>query len=812
MKTNKFISLALVLSTLGCDVVNGGNSPAPAEATTPSVSKVVEAPPGASLPRLTPVTLGDAVIDPFFDPALGAWSKWTIASDKDPVKVTELWCMVAMTWTASAAGNGPTLERVYPAPGVTLGPYSELVLSAGFPKGTTITMLAETDMGRASREFVCDAGDTSQHVLPLPAGSTHLLRVEISPGAAAPGPVTGNLLWLGVRDPRQFAAEMAQWQLFSAQPMDVFLREEPEPADASPLYNILCPADAFKEQKEKTAASGAAALPELRSQVTLLPHLGGANQNLFGRKEIRRDLLAKTFSTPGGKSMGLVRAAQQAALAGDKQALREVAGAAVQIALIPHWDADFITQFPDSSWDQRCFAQAAAAHAVAVAFDLAGSWLTPAGRDLILRRLAEEGLGNINYNVWRYPYIFTCNQLAAFSQGRLAAYSVLEKQKTWGHVRPYTDLAFDELNESLAKILLPDGGFAEGPAYLSYTLNHGLQALALYGNARNKPLRDLLPPLLSKVDDYLEAMRSTVFPPGTILVCDAQGGPFAGFSVANLNVMAKIRPGGAAARMLASMTEEHRGRMDLWALPAADLAGVNPQHYAAFVHMPDAGVASSARKVGDLWGKLFIIGGPAKAGHNHEDRGSFALEFAGETFAADPGGLIYADAKSQAMKNAQHHNMLVPVSSASARPAPQNPASVAVIPEAQGDATTFNASLNPGVLWPDYFKQWKRSFASPTPDQITITDDYELLKGEGVEFLWHTPLPVTQEGDKVVITGARGRAIITPPSGAKIEITPPRQLGTRELATIRFRNAQTSGHLETQVRLEAKASAPPTSN
>ena len=35
------------------------------------------------------------------------------------------------------------------------------------------------------------------------------------------------------------------------------------------------------------------------------------------------------------------------------------------------------------------------------------------------------------------------------------------------------------------------------------------------------------------------------------------------------------------------------------------------------------------------------------------------------------------------------------------------------------------------------------------------------------------------------------------------EITPPRMLGTRELATIRFRHAQTSGHLETRVRLEA---------
>ncbi len=146
--------------------------------------------------------------------------------------------------------------------------------------------------------------------------------------------------------------------------------------------------------------------------------------------------------------------------------------------------------------------------------------------------------------------------------------------------------------------------------------------------------------------------------------------------------------------------------------------------------------------------------------------------------------------------------MLVPVVQTANRPAASNPASVAVIPEATGDASAFNATINGGVLWPSFYKKWKRTFTSPSAGEITITDDYELNKADGVEFLWHTPLPVTNDNGQVIITGARGRAVITPPAGTTVEITPSRKLGMRDLSTIRFRSEEKTGSLVTKIILE----------
>ena len=56
----------------------------------------------------------------------------------------------------------------------------------------------------------------------------------------------------------------------------------------------------------------------------------------------------------------------------------------------------------------------------------------------------------------------------------------------------------------------------------------------------------------------------------------------------------------------------------------------------------------------------------------------------------------------------------------------------------------------------------------------------------------------------VDIVNARGRALITPPAGTTVEITPSRKLGMRNLSTIKFRNEAKAGSLETKVLLEAK--------
>jgi catechol 2,3-dioxygenase-like lactoylglutathione lyase family enzyme len=154
------------------------------------------------------------------------------------------------------------------------------------------------------------------------------------------------------------------------------------------------------------------------------------------------------------------------------------------------------------------------------------------------------------------------------------------------------------------------------------------------------------------------------------------------------------------------------------------------------------------------------------------------------------------------MKYAQHHNMLVPAAQPDApRPAPANPAPVTVAPEARGDAVSFSARLSPGILWANHYRGWTRRFDSPSPAEITITDEFERADGSGVEFRWHTPLPVVQADGKVIIQGTRGHAVITPPDGASIEIFPPRDLGCRKLATIVFRHPGASGTLVTEIRL-----------
>jgi hypothetical protein len=765
-------------------------APNSAAAENPSLDTATDA-------RLTPVTLGDAVIEPFWDKTLGAWSKWKMTGNNLSVNVDERWCMIELAWKAAKTGDGPVLQRNYAGTGVTLGTYSHLVFSAGFPVGTKITLKAQTDQGEAVQDFICKVSNTSQYVFPLPAASKQLRQVSISFSAAAPGQISGNLLWLGVRDPQQAKIEQDKWKQFSAQPLDVFLRSEPEPATVMPLYNILCPAADFQKERQNALSKGTKPLG-LQSQVTLAPHLGGANHGLFGRDNNLHNRAWATFSLPSGKSVGLLSAAQAAALANDLPSLREVAKAAVQLALIPHWDVDFITAFPDSSWEQRSFAQAEISFALTIAFDLAGSWLTPAGKILILRRLAEDGLGNINYTMMRYPYMFTCNQAGIFSVGRLAIYALLEKQTDWGHVAPHTDLAFAELNENIGNIFVADGGFPEGSGYLVYTLDSILPAFAIYGNARNKPLNTLLPPLMAKIDDYLEVLRSTEKTNSLILVADAQGGPFAPITPSVLSVLSKIRSGGAAERLLAAVP---KSSFALWALPAPELSNIDANYFVPFVRLPESGFAASSRKLDDKWVKLVVVGGPANAGHNHQDRGSFVLEFAGETFAADPGGLNYA-VTPYTMKFAQNHNMLVPIASGTTLPSAQNPAPLAVIPDAKGDAISFDASINPGVLWPEHYKIWRRAFASPSPAELTITDEYELIKGDGVEFLWHTPLPVTQANGQVIIQGARGKAVITPPAGTTIEIIPHRDLGCRKLATIIFRYNGSKGKLSTQVLLK----------
>ena len=180
-------ALALTFAGAGCKESPAPSAPPfePKASATPTQSPTPSGPTDA---RVVPVSGGDAIVEAFWDRNLEAWPKWKIASQTPKAEATRQWSMMTVKWKADAAGEGPTIERSYVGEGVLLAPYSQLVLSAGLPKGSKVTLNAETDAGPVTKEFVCEVGHTDQFVLPLP-GAKSLYKVGITFGAAAPGSV-----------------------------------------------------------------------------------------------------------------------------------------------------------------------------------------------------------------------------------------------------------------------------------------------------------------------------------------------------------------------------------------------------------------------------------------------------------------------------------------------------------------------------------------------------------------------------------------------------------------------------------------------
>ena len=404
----------------------------------------------------------------------------------------------------------------------------------------------------------------------------------------------------------------------------------------------------------------------------------------------------------------------------------------------------------------------------ALILDLCGEWFTDYGRELILRRLAEEGQGTNNYNTWWWEYLFWCNQTTWFLPGRMYAYLVLERAMParWqpypkpaaSRVAPYTDLALADLYDNLAKILLPDGGYTEGPMYFTGTARSAILTFYYYGRARGKNARGLIPPAMRATAQMAEMLVSTADDLQMIMICDAQYIPQEGVAFLAwlmpdshwVTIFHKsiARTGGQPMTLLAQNL--------LREVPAAGPA------FRPLVEMPAIGQLASHRQLGGARVKLFLMGNQAGASHTHEDKGSFVLEFAGDSFARDFGSCDYSNPLADLLKHCQRHNMLVPLGDG-VRPKPANPILADITPRGRGDETSFHATMELAAGWEGWFTHWNRRWDSPNPAELTITDDWALERGEGVTFYWTTTLPITLDAARrqAVIEGRRGRATLS---------------------------------------------------
>lgn len=685
---------------------------------------------------------------------------------------------------ASRPDSGPALcaTRAFEADCST---YDRLVVKLAAPTLSALRVTAQTDLGPLSETFPPSDGSEREYGLDLKGAKT-IAGVTLELEAGADGPGMGWLRWVGLQNTEMLKHYLARWD-FSNMQWDKHLVDDETPLEFKPRYGIFLSQEKLDSLRAEHAAAVAAngrsvyndraetaAKMEFEKGIHEFSDSGG-NDDPHART---RD--ADQAPLPGGPELAIAGLVLK-----DRDTLRAAARHALSRAMSEHWDEGFMSTLPGSPWEDRCFERSYASADIAQILDLAGEIFTDTGRKYLMRRLAEEGVGKINFVTWRHEYIFRCNQLAYFNKGRMSAYLVLERE--WPRVKPYTDLAMNDTLDNLGIVIEPDGGSLEGPSYLMPTIRENYNVLEYYALAREVPLQTLLPECLKRTGDFAAVVASTT-KDDVIPICDAG----ASISAGALSLMSNIAPESYWTTMLQKALQ--REGKPVLAPPGPPLP--------AFLSLPSTGHLASCRQLDGQSVKVFVMGNKNGAEHTHEDKGSFVLEFAGQTFALDPGIVDYDKPIHIQYKHCQRHNMLVPTGLKD-RPRPPNPLRADVRPSGKGDNARFEARMDVSPGWEPYYKRWVRSWESASPERLVIRDEYELAQGDGVEFYWQTLLPCEVKGTTVTITGERGSVTLTASEGCTIRIDKLPLAEEGEQTRIAIGKAGVSGALEVGVQLAA---------
>lgn len=720
---------------------------------------------------VTPINVAEALIDPFHETGLSCFDEWKVKKGAGSgLDIKQTWCNVSFEWIKKSA-QGPQFEMARDF-NLDVSDYDKIIVSAVIPEASKFIIKADTDKGQVSSVSVAP-DHRMEYELDL-KGAKRVDKITFEIETDKKGFQSGYFNWVGLQNSRRLEDYKAQWKKFASMDWRKHLKPEDYEPSFNPQYGLVVNSKDIEKLRKKHAdyvkkfgsSPFTKAWERLKKEPppeTMIEEFSSKEERFIRERDMKRgQRYGRHLGWPGRY------AAMSGAVLKDKKLLRLAARYALCMAACSKWGAGFVSHYPVGSFEHRSFDEAGMAWSVALIMDLAGEYLTSAGKNFLLRALAEKGVGQMNYVAWRYQYIYNCNQLPAFSQGRIPAYLVLEKN--WRHVKPYTDLAVKELDESMNNILMPDGSYYEGPAYFQYTVASGLPAYYNYAKVRGKDFGKVLPGKLSKTSEYAEIFISTDENQYFIPAEDANG-PH-GLNLNCAAFLAAMMPDSQWTNVFNKWRKRVNGQMPA-SLFIWELAEKIPEKYIKpkpFVYLPMMQTMASTRFIGKEPVKILIYGNKSGAGHNHEDKGSFVLEFAGDTFAEDPGSWFYVSPLSSELKHAQRHNMLVPVGVDGERPHAPHILRKDVLPVGKGDEKSLNVKMDVSPGWGKYYKKWVRTWNSPTPDILTITDEYELKKGDGVEFYWNTELPVKAENGVVEISGKRGKVVIEIPKGASLRI------------------------------------------
>ncbi len=669
--------------------------------------------------------------------------------------------------------------------------YDTLVFSALLPPETTLHLEVKTEQGMRQGTYRApENGKKGEYSLAL-EGAAQLNSVRICLTCSGSGVHSGSFQFLLLQHK---AREKAYTESLRCNQEDwsPWLKDESYRPVFRPLLGLLADEKMLETLREKlnTDELVREAYKEPEPEPMVSDFVNCGTDTRFPReRDYQNDLDVA------------IKIAFAGILAKDETLLRKAARYALSIGMCKNWQESFICSTPGFLFDHKGFAPSIYCRVVAVILDLAGELFTPTGIQFLVRRLGEEGLASINWVVWKYSGppedIFDINQLVWFSWGRLPAYTAVEQY--WPAAKAYTDLAYQEICDSMQRVILPDGGYEEGPTYFTSVARMAGEALYWYARARQLPFEGILPESLKRTADYAECLLSLDPSYGLIPVAD---GPCGIFLPDTLALLAKILPESHWVTLF-RQAWKHYGSItsDMVTLLLEPEIPQEGPKMRTFLSLPDTGAVSSVREWNGTYLKIFQCGGNSGANHAHQDKGSFVIQAGGDTVAMDPGMGKYDDAIGSGLGKVHWHNMLIPIEEGALI---QPDTSVGTKPKAEGNETYFHSEMDLTPTWKEFYEVWQRTLHSPTPEVLEVVDEYALRRGTGVAFCLITPLEITLKNETAVLTGAHSRTTIVPEAGCQLRQETVPAGGGRTLRRLWIETGKKRGVMKTIFRFGGK--------
>ncbi|MCK5758082.1 MAG: hypothetical protein KAH14_03240, partial [Clostridiales bacterium] len=404
------------------------------------------------------INVAESIIDPFWDPEISSFNMWKVEKENaNSVSVEQTWCTVSFRWVNCPINKrAVSLSREYI--NLSVKNVDKLIISAALTSGTYMSVIVLNGKVKIKKDFTCNDDKKHEYEVDIfDFSNITELKINITSKNSKDG--SGWFNWIGLCDSNLLKEYLDSGSL-NEDSWDKHLKPMNFEPSFKPSYGILLDNDDIEVLRNMTSDLVADENPlnKIRSYSRLNDPESHINKYVNFLHDTR-------YNRERDENNYLLKKGENAAVAGiiqkDPVLLRLAARYALTLASCDNWDDGFLCDFQTSSFNHRCFVQSLCLYECAFILDIAGEFFTDAGRDLILRKMAEEGIGSINFNTWKYEYIFHCNQMAWFSPGRMYGYAVLLRH--YPRIEPYIEIAFNDVIENINNTIEEDGGYLEGP-------------------------------------------------------------------------------------------------------------------------------------------------------------------------------------------------------------------------------------------------------------------------------------------------------------------------------------------------------------